>query len=228
MKIRTYGCSFTNYLLGTYADILGCDHEVTNCGRSGCGNDFIKYQVLNDYNQGILDTYDLVIIQWSGFTRWNYKTANNKWIGLDGSIFNKSNKESKRALNHVRSFYNPLYEQEKFLHDMTLVKGLLDNKKIDNFVLSYEPSNLEFVYIDNIAKAYKGDYIFDKGADWIKKPFIDEHPNLAAHLDIAKKIAPISERTIKITETVHKEIRASNNFVDYRSNFTYRKTTTSS
>lgn len=216
MYIRTYGCSFTNYLIGTYADILKCDHTVINQGLSGSGNDYIKHTLITDYKNNLLNNVDLVVVQWSGFTRWNYMTRKKQWIGLDGSIYNRANKESRRALKHVRSFYNVLYEQERFVNDIIIVKGFLDSLGIQNCILSLEKTDLDFVTVDNIAVDYKGDYVFESGQDWITETTVDDHPTLLSHLQIAKQIAPVSDTTDKIVETVDNKIRQTKVFADYR------------
>lgn len=226
-KIITYGCSFTSYITGTYADILGCDYITTNRGRSGAGNSYIKFCLMQDFKSGVLHDIDLIVIQWSAFNRWNYKHKDN-WIGMGGNIFNKHNKESRTAYRHVRSFYDVDYEEENFENDMLLVKGFLESKNINHIILSYGKTKFDFVDIDNLYDRYKGNYTFLTGEDWIQKPFEDNHPTLMSHLKIAEKIAPISKKTKKFVETKHLEILDRKEFRDHFLDFPNRNITTGS
>lgn len=226
-KIITYGCSFTNYSLGTYADILGCDYYVTNRGQSGAGNSYIKFCLLEDFKSGILNNFDLVVVQWSGFNRWNYKNK-DKWLGMQGNIFNRNNKESIKAYKQVRSFYNIEYESEIQKNDMILVKCLMQSNNINHKILSYEKTRFDWIDIDNIAERYKGSYFFEGGADWIKQPFVDKHPTLKSHLKIAEQILPISRETKHFVNTKHFQIAREKIFKNYYLDFSNRNITTGS
>jgi len=224
LNIRTYGCSFTSYMTGTYADILNCGHRVVNCAKPGCGNAYIKYTLFKDYKLGLLENADLVILQWSSFSRWNYKSA-KQWLGLDGSIFNTYNKESRKVLKYVKPFYNNDYEKEMFINDIIATKGFFESKNIPHKILSYEKSDLDFVDIDDMANSYRGNYVFDNGKDWIKHPFVDTHPTLESHLKIASQLAPVTNKAKFIVKKLHAEITDTKTFRDYFLDFTNRNIT---
>lgn len=224
MRIIAYGCSFTSYCLGTYADILSCDYDVTNKGRSGVGNDYILHTLMQDFKNNILSQYDMVIVQWSGFTRWNY-LASSKWLGLDGSIYNPYNVETKTAYNIIKRFYNPVYEKEKFINYMILVNGLLSNH--NTIFLSYEKTNLDFIHVDNMFDTYKGDYEF-LPTSFSKNNWTDDHPTLMQHLEIAKKMLPISSQAERKVSYLHNKIKTKKIFDNYNLDFTNRNTTAGS
>ena len=220
MQILTYGCSFTEYCLGTYADILSCDYHVVNRGRSGVGNDYILFQIMEDYKKGITQDFDLTVIQWTGFTRWNYKTV-SRWHGLDGSVYNTYNTESRTTWNTIKRFYNPVFEKEKFINNMILINSLFKSANIPVVQLSYEKTDLDFINIDNIFEDYKGFYKFNP-TSFSKEIWTDDHPTLMQHLEIASQIASVSKNTTKHVEKIHNLILEKKEFKDYTSHFSNR------
>lgn len=71
-RIFTFGCSFTNYVWGTWANIIG--YEFNDCewwdfGKSGAGNQFISLMITqaDAYYQFTED--DLVLVNWTNISR---------------------------------------------------------------------------------------------------------------------------------------------------------------
>jgi hypothetical protein len=210
MFIATYGCSYTSYIYPTYATILGCEHNVKNRAKSGVGNDWIFYKIMEDVKSGFIKNFDLVVVQWTGFTRWNYLTEKG-WIGMDGSVLNPVNPDSRRTYKKIKSFYNIDYERQRFINYYHVIQNILQEKL---FVLSYEKTDLDFVNIDNLHDEYKGDYQFtayDKD-HFLNEPWVDEHPTLLQHLEIARKILPLNETTEKRVTMCDKKIRKTQEF----------------
>jgi hypothetical protein len=183
-KLITYGCSFTSYFYPTYSDLLSVDHNVTNVGRSGCGNEYIFYSLLSDLRNNKLNKYDAVIVQWSSVTRFDYKSCTG-WIG-NGNVYD--NPKTNRIWKNIKEWYNPNFELEKTKNYMYSVKEILDANNITACYLSYIKNPFEeynFFTLDNLYHIYKGNYIFEEG----KTKHHDRHPTVLQHLDIAENIA---------------------------------------
>lgn len=71
-RLFTFGCSFTEYMWGTWANILGYEFresEFYNFGKSGAGNHYI-FNTLMQADAAYNFTHeDLVIIQWTNVSR---------------------------------------------------------------------------------------------------------------------------------------------------------------
>lgn len=83
-RLFTFGCSFTNHLLPTWADIMGLvfdQHE--NWGKSGGGNHYIFYSLLECLARNKITADDTVCIMWSSparedrFLHGQWKTTGN-------------------------------------------------------------------------------------------------------------------------------------------------------
>lgn len=188
MKIYTYGCSFTSYHLPTYADILGINYDVINRGWSGSGNEKIFYFFMQDIKNNKITDKDIVILQWSGITRWNYLNKENEWLG-DGNIFLPHNKQIYQT---IQKWYNPDYELEKTHNYCVSAESLLKNIGCQYVFLSLNQipkSPIKFLMSD-LETTYKGNYEFRRNeiGKRIKK-IVDEHPTVLQHYDIASKIA---------------------------------------
>jgi hypothetical protein len=92
----------------------------------------------------------------------------------------------------------------------------------------------DFVDLSELHRQHPGKYRF-KSAPWSDKPFLDEHPDIPAHLKIAETVASnigteISELLRNKCEKFHKKIMKGMDFADvekmYNSHFPYRHITT--
>lgn len=86
-RLFTIGCSFTNWIWPTWANIIAKqnDHlEHFNYGNPGCGNEYILLMLNQLMHQYELGKKDLVIIMWSTFHRLSaydsYKGKQDKAI----------------------------------------------------------------------------------------------------------------------------------------------------
>ena len=78
-RLFVFGCSWTNYLWPTWADILGRQFDYyENWGGPGSGNTLIFNRIIEAGTRHQFTPDDTIIIQWSGLTRSDgYK--NGKW-----------------------------------------------------------------------------------------------------------------------------------------------------
>ena len=73
-RIFCFGCSFTQYIMPTWADILklhfeNTDTEAHNFGRGGAGNYYIFNTIVEKSLEYKFTKDDLILIQWSGVFR---------------------------------------------------------------------------------------------------------------------------------------------------------------
>ena len=90
-RFFTIGCSFTNYLWPTWANLLA--KEIPNCyflnqGASGAGNLYMQIQLNHLMNTMDLGPDDLVMIMWSTFYRED-RYVKEQWV-LPGNIFSQN------------------------------------------------------------------------------------------------------------------------------------------
>jgi len=87
-RLFTFGCSFTNYMWPTWANIVAFDRqkELYNYGHAGLGNVGIMLRVLEADMKWNFTDDDEIMIMWSSWTR-DDKVLQNTWQG-NGSRFN--------------------------------------------------------------------------------------------------------------------------------------------
>lgn len=71
-RVFCFGCSFTQYLWSTWANILGTEFENAefyNFGKSGAGNQYIFNAVMQADAAYNFNHFDLVIVQWTNVSR---------------------------------------------------------------------------------------------------------------------------------------------------------------
>lgn len=192
MKIHAYGCSFTSYLWPTYADILNLQFDVSNRGWSGAGNERIFYFFMHDVRHTQIHPNDIVIIQWSGVTRWDYLNRENKWLG-DGNIFLEHN---KMYYDKISDWYNPDYELDKTINYILSAQALLKDINCRYVFLSLEPIiDVNFFLETDLKNIYKGNYEFTKNIGHITKDkkIVDNHPTILQHHNLSLKIVDYFE-----------------------------------
>ena len=92
-RLFVIGCSFTNWMWPTWADIIHKEHShlaYRNFGTPGCGNDYIftiLNQITREYNLG---EKDLVMIMWSSFHRMSVYSGYQSNDDLQKAIINEN------------------------------------------------------------------------------------------------------------------------------------------
>lgn len=226
MNIAAIGCSFTNYVWPTYADILQADRY----GLSGIGNERIFYILCHLYKTEQLHLYDAIVIQWTSPGRFDYRKKDG-WTFNDGNI--AFSEENKHIWKKIKEWYNEDFEYEKTENYIVSAKAICESIGIKQYHMSMVHMN-DFVDLSELHRQHPGKYRF-KSAPWSDKPFLDEHPDIPAHLKIAETVASnigteISELLRNKCEKFHKKIMKGMDFADvekmYNSHFPYRHITT--
>jgi len=140
-RLFTFGCSFTEYIWPTWADILGCGFEYyENWGRSGAGNQYIFNALIECHLRNQLTKDDTVIIMWTSSDRED-RYINNMWQtpgGLTNQTF------------YDKTFVSKYYDQRgSIIRDLTSIKAtkdLLDCWGVNYRLLSMIPFNNNSLY----------------------------------------------------------------------------------
>jgi hypothetical protein len=179
-RIISFGCSYTQYIYPTYADIL----KTTNRGVCGTGNDRIFYDIMQSYKNKELDDYDHVIVQWTSQYRFDYLKKDG-WTFPDGNI--TVSRENKNIWKRLQYWFNEEYEYEKLINYMTVVENLIPNV-IFMTMTDIDYPNLFLNHFESIT----GDYEFED--------FKDKHPTIMQHIEVANKLA------VKLDITLDREV----------------------
>ena len=88
-RLFTFGCSFTNYVWPTWADIVSQDYDYyENWGENGAGNKHIHSSLIECNQRNNITADDTVMIMWSSQARED-RFLNGKWF-TQGSIYNST------------------------------------------------------------------------------------------------------------------------------------------
>lgn len=140
-RLFTFGCSFTQYMWPTWADILGRQFSYyENWGKSGGGNQYIFNSLIECHLLNQLTKEDTVIIMWTSPDRED-RYINGTWQ-TPGGLANQT--------FYSKDFINKYYDERgSVFRDLTSIKttkDLLDFWGINYRFLSMMPFNN---YTDN-------------------------------------------------------------------------------
>lgn len=197
-RLFTFGCSFTQYIWPTWADILGKEFAYyENWGQSGAGNHYIFYSLIECIERNKITSNDTVIIMWSSSDRED-RYINNVWQTPGGlgnqTFYNK---------NFIENYYDKRGHQLTDLLTITATKKLLESHKInykflsmlpftskkpyemdqdlvDFFDLIFEPSAFEVLYKNNWSVLKdKTDFVRSLNKTAQRKVLEDQYPIFA-------------------------------------------------
>ena len=149
-RFFAFGCSFTEYKWATWADVLGKQFgdNYYNYGKSGGGNSFILYSLIEANKRHKFTRDDLVIVQWSGVYRED-RYINNCWRTV-GNVY------------HPNDFYD-----EKFIEKYVCERGYLIqtvcNINAATLLLNSTDCNWDFLSMMPIADFDEAQYSSGKG-----------------------------------------------------------------
>jgi hypothetical protein len=129
---------------------------------------------------------------------------------MDGSIW--QNTTNLALWKTVKNIYNTQYEFDRQINYIIGAKHALDTLAANVVHMCYFPSGLDFMLYDNMFERFKGDYVF-KPTTFSLNNWIDDHPTVMQHLQIAKSIAPLKNQTKSRAIEVDTQIRQNKNFV---------------
>ena len=100
-RFFAFGCSFTNYLWPTWADIIA--HKIPhyeNWGKGGAGNQFIFNSIIECNRRNKFNEDDLVIVMWTSCSRED-RYVDNNWL-----VAATENRETIYGKDWVKKFAN--------------------------------------------------------------------------------------------------------------------------
>jgi hypothetical protein len=214
-RFFAFGCSFTNYKWGTWANILGADLdcEFYNLGKSGAGNTYISNMISQADSYFNFNSKDLIIVCWTNISRED-RWIDNSWV-TPGNIY------SQPVYDHsfVENYANEIHFSLRDFSYMHFVKNLLEHKGANFYFLQmcdikktlnqWETKSKIDKKIKRITNLYEdtlsymtpsfydvlwnGDMKNKWKRDWkeIHPNYSDGHPTLFEHLRyLEKTIAP--------------------------------------
>jgi len=123
MGLFAFGCSFTQYIWPTWADILGKEFDsYENWGQSGGGNQFIFHSLMECAIKKKISKDDTVIVMWTNVSRED-RYVNHQWC-TPGNIFTQSeyDKNFVKKFADTRGYfirdYNTIFAAEQILKNI--------------------------------------------------------------------------------------------------------------
>lgn len=100
-RLFAFGCSFTNCIWPTWADIAGKNFDLfENWGQIGGGNSFIFYSLCEAIKKNKICSNDTVAVMWSSISREDRWIAARGWL-TPGSIYNQPYYDAKFVENYA-------------------------------------------------------------------------------------------------------------------------------
>ena len=185
-RFFAFGCSFTNYIWYTWADIIDYDLGIPyqNWGMAGMGNVGIHARLIECNIKNKLTEKDLIIVQWSSWIRED-RYINNRWLA-NGNIFNNLDEK-----------YDELFLKKYW----DVNNGIIQNSTAIisaqwlpiTFQLSVPLTYESILGLDDINEEMYTTYktALPKDIFYIpeyKGQYPDSHPDILNHLDFVKHI----------------------------------------
>jgi len=189
-RIFTFGCSFTDYVWPTWADMILYGNEGFNMGIRGVGNEAILYRLLEVDRKYKLNNEDTVIIIFTTPIRWDLIISNNsEWSGF-----------GQTTTSSLSKYENELYTVDglifKSMHTINLIKDFLDKKgvryvfgSVNNLYENYGN------YFENFKLSNEINSLVDSVKDNVKLDLQDFHSYLygVKYWPVSKKWSDISD-----------------------------------
>lgn len=127
-RFFAFGCSFTNHMIESWADIVAYDLKVPfyNYGRGGAGNQYIFNTVMQADLIHNITSDDLVMVNWTNVCRED-KYLNNKWV-TPGNIYTQDVYDN----SYIKKWADPLNYSLRDFASFKAVADLLKNKGIEH------------------------------------------------------------------------------------------------
>jgi hypothetical protein len=200
MRVFAFGCSFTQYLWPTWADVVGRSLGGTyqNWGLAGAGNVFIMNRFVECLTRHQIGADDVVLIMWSTAYRED-RYINGRW-NTHGNIYNQSfyddafmrYYDDRGAL--LKSF-NAIVATNRLATQTgarTIFTSFLPIAEADEYNPRYGDSDIVAHYqpfLTDMLVDYRSHMLGDR--PWPIKHFIDGpdlHPLPRAHLRFAEEV----------------------------------------
>lgn len=195
-RFFAFGCSWTEFIWPTWADIVSWDLEIPyeNWGMSGGCNQSIQIRLVECDFRNTFTPEDLIVINWTGFNRES-RFKKTDW-NTGGSVFNNLN-YSKEWVN---KYWDPDWDEMRNKSIIHLVG------KAYGDLISYQSSIAEYEDGSDIAEFYsrhiKKIPLFQVNNSFYNGRCSDPHPDILAHLNYvetqlypALNLGPVKQST---------------------------------
>lgn len=153
-RLFTFGCSFTNSIRPTWADIVARQYtHYQNWGQAGAGNSFIFYSLMECHKRNKITQDDVVMIMWSSIGRED-RYVNGAWL-TPGSIYNQTDYDEKFVEQHA----DPTGYLLRDATHLTGAKAVLDAIGCQYYFFSIVPFNMPD---DNVFNVFSIDRKIEK------------------------------------------------------------------
>jgi len=215
-RLFTFGCSFTNYYWPTWADIIEYDLQIEsqNWGMSGVGNVAIASKMLECDLDNKFTKDDLIIVNWSSWSRLDLIRKDDREWACGGNIFNNSRFPPK----FIKKYWN---QNDDIVKNCTAI--ILSNKSFDidhqSHMLDYEDksenqTSYDFTHYQNLLANLPNKIVFNTITNSrFSSTISDSHPDILNHLDHVYTIYKDLNLTIK-DETVQRYSLMQDNIIE--------------
>jgi len=201
-RFFAFGCSWTNFVWPTYADIISWDTGLPfeNWGKMGCGNQAIQSRLVECDMINKLTPDDLVLLQWSSWTRED-RYLNGLWH-CGGNLLNNAF-YTDDFIERYWSWENDVIRNSTIIHttqkayadiltyemSMTVFPGMTNNTDILPW-LSKIKTKL-YPNQDRVERFYKQHvnmppcFAFNKNSQF-NMQCKDQHPDVLCHLQVVR------------------------------------------
>lgn len=209
MRLRTFGCSFTNYIWPTWNSFLALDpkfKEYDNWGLQGLGNQAISERFIESIAEKPLTKKDVVIIEWSGIERFDYFQLPNGWTNTgalawagwaDQRWFDMFYSHEGYAMHWLNRVVQCMLILEKSpatwymttMSDMGLFKQPDLSKGNNNNIWAIDPKLSKYRYVfERNREHWLQDFTEQEGEHYWFDPTKDKHPWRDWHLTPAQHL----------------------------------------
>lgn len=182
-RFFAFGCSYTNYLWPTWADIIADDLEIEyhNFGQPGLGNVGIQAEVIRADLEHNFSKDDLIIIMWSHWNRED-RFLSGRWEAR-GNIFT-NNYYDRKFIKKYWSFNNDIIKNSTAI--ISINKAYGDLIKFQSHILP--PGDFEYeIGFGNKNKnhlfKFYSPFLPKKVFNTTEKYLFDTHPSIQCYLD---------------------------------------------
>ena len=199
-RLFTFGCSYTQFLWPTWADIIANDLQIEHqqWGISGIGNIAIASRILECDLKHKFTKDDLIIVNWSSWHRIDLLNEHRHWC-TGGNAFNNP----QFPPSYLKKYWN---QNDDIVKNCTAI--ILSNKGVNIDYQShmidyegkteYEETSYDFTHYQYLLANMPNKNIFNTiNNSRFSNTVVDHHPDILTHLNHVYTIYKDLNLTIK-------------------------------